>query len=392
MKGSFKRTGCTCEKRCRCGATWEYVIDVGINPATGKRKQVRRKGFLTEREARDNAMKVFLEKTSGIYIENSKTTFLEFSERLINDIRLSGDNRESTLRMKRYHVDLLKDYIGFIDLQSLTRVILQNSINTLSVKFNQSTVYGIITTIKFILKKAIMYNLINSNPSQYLFVPKSIAKKSTKDKVYLEKDELQKLLSFAKENAPNQDYLIIKTLSYTGIRAGELSGLRWIDLDDNNCMLSVRRTVHSRNGMKAAVVNEPKTSDSARTISIDPALMKELMAHKKAQLADRLASPIKNWNADGYVFVRDEGLPLIPQIIYNLTGRVSRGAGLCRVNPHMLRHTHTSICAEAGISLEVISSRLGHKNDKVTKEIYLHVTPKLDKDTSTRFSAHLGNL
>lgn len=80
MKGSIFRRGCTCnKKRCTCGSTWHFVIDIGRDPVTGKRKQKTKGGFRTRPEAEEDANELLYEINQGLYVEEQNTLFKDFA-------------------------------------------------------------------------------------------------------------------------------------------------------------------------------------------------------------------------------------------------------------------------------------------------------------------------
>ncbi|WP_425060272.1 Tyrosine recombinase XerC [Sporomusa carbonis] len=81
------------------------------------------------------------------------------------------------------------------------------------------------------------------------------------------------------------------------------------------------------------------------------------------------------------------------KLIENRMARLLRISGLNQdLTPHSLRHTHTSLLAEAGVGLEEIMERLGHSDDEVTRTVYLHVTKDMKKEAAQKFSNLMSNL
>jgi len=100
---------------------------------------------------------------------------------------------------------------------------------------------------------------------------------------------------------------------------------------------------------------------------------------------------------NGFVFAqqreRDAGYPPYPKLIDTRMARLLKLAKLSpNFTPHSLRHTHTSLLAEAGVSLEQIMQRLGHSDDDTTKRIYLHVTKPKKKEASQKFTELMRGL
>jgi integrase len=103
------------------------------------------------------------------------------------------------------------------------------------------------------------------------------------------------------------------------------------------------------------------------------------------------------YHDEDFVFANiDEELPGYPLYIKKIENRMRRLLKMAELNPeltpHSLRHTHTSLLAEAGVSLPQIMERLGHKNEDTTKNVYLHVTKEMKKEASQKFKELMENL
>ena len=103
------------------------------------------------------------------------------------------------------------------------------------------------------------------------------------------------------------------------------------------------------------------------------------------------------YHDEDFVFAKkDEINPGYPELIKTIENRMKRILKLSGLNqgltPHSLRHTHTSLLAEAGVSLEEIMERLGHKNDDTTKHVYLHIIKSMKKEASRKFAKLMENL
>jgi integrase len=120
-----------------------------------------------------------------------------------------------------------------------------------------------------------------------------------------------------------------------------------------------------------------------------------LKDHKNAQ-----NQVIKRLGADYYnkdfIFAKMErqyGYPIVVKNVRDRMKRLLRIAGLNKdLTPHSLRHTHTSLLAEAGVTLEQIMDRLGHTDDQITKNVYLHVTHEMKKEASQKFAELMRSL
>jgi integrase len=167
----------------------------------------------------------------------------------------------------------------------------------------------------------------------------------------------------------------------TGMRRGELAGLRWGDVDLDAGVLAVRR---SRVSVSYLVrESDPKTRSSRRTISLDARMVAVLRAHRRRQLEDRLAWGAA-WTDTGYVFTSEDGLAMHPERITVLFGRLVASAGLPKVRLHDLRHTSASLMLAAGVHPKIVSERLGHSSISITLDLYSHVIPGLQAEAAEK--------
>jgi integrase len=192
------------------------------------------------------------------------------------------------------------------------------------------------------------------------------------------------------------DYLMFLVLSYTGMRVGELVALKWKDVDFVNHTISITKTYYNPNinTLKYQLV-PPKTRKSRRKIIVDEDVIIALKEHKKKQdqVIQELGEAYFNNNFIFAKMERQYGYPIVIKTVQNRMARLLAIADLNRkLTPHSLRHTHTSLLAEAGVSLEQIMDRLGHTDDQITKNVYLHVTQEMKKEASQKFSELMRSL
>jgi integrase len=402
MKGHFYRRGCTCKKKnCSCGSRWTFVVDIGIDPVTGKRKQKTKSGFPTKKEAEVAAAALIHELEQGFYIEESCQTFSDFAKEWLPIYSEAKDVKPGTIRVRLHEIGKLLPYFGQLKLKDITPKRYQECLNDLKDKgLADSTREGIHRTGRMILRKALEYELIKKDPTEFAYLKKD---KKTIEQLeeeelpkYLEKEELSLFLKTAKESGLEHDYLVFLILSYTGIRVGELVALKWKDIDFVNHTISITKTYYnpSYNALNYQLVT-PKTRKSRRKIIVDEDVIEALKAHKKVQdeVIEQLGDTYYNHD---FIFAKTQrhyGYPIVIKNVRDRMKRLLRISGLNEeLTPHSLRHTHTSLLAEARVSLEQIMDRLGHSDDQITKNVYLHVTQEMKKEASQKFSELMRSL
>lgn len=399
MKGHFYKPNCKCQKdkRCKCGAKWGFLIDIGINPVTGKRKQKFKGGFSTRKEAELTFAKFLNELNQGTHIEESSLIFEKFSTQWLSIYEATGKVKKSTIRVRKHEISRLLKYFSKLKLKDITRQKYQESLNDLKKQgFADNTIDGVHRTGRMIFKKALEMELIKKDPTEYAFVPKiqksvEELEKEKEQVKYLEKEELSLFLKTAKEKGLDRDYVIFLTLSYTGMRVGELCALKWHDINFTEQSISVTKTYYNPiNNIKEYHLLTPKTKSAKRIIEIDEFVLNELKDYKKEQNKIHMRYRKRYYNKD-FVFAQtDDKNPGYPTYIKLIENRMKRLLKLSELNitltPHSLRHTHTSLLAEAGVGLQEIMDRLGHKDDSTTKNVYLHVTKPKKKEAAHKFS------
>lgn len=405
MKGHFYKPRCKCPKgkRCTCGATWSYIVDVGTDPATGKRKQKKKGGFKTKAEAQEAAALLISELSQGVYIEEKDITFEQFSKEWLMGYESTGRVKISTIRVRKHEIDKLMPFFRKLKLKDITRRHYQNALNKLKSKgYADNTIDGVHRTGRMIFKKAVELEVIKSDPTEYAYVPKTqktVEELEQEKEIpkYLEKEELAHFLKTAKEKGLDRDYVIFLTLAYTGMRVGELCALKWRDIDFEEQTISITKTYYNpKNNIREYQLLTPKTISSRRKIDVDHMVIEELQKHQSNQKKVKMRYRKSYYDKD-FVFAQEDeenaGYPPYIKLIAIRMARLLRLSDLkTELTPHSLRHTHTSLLAEAGVSLEQIMARLGHKDDDTTKNIYLHVTKPKKKEASQKFAELMRSL
>jgi len=177
---------------------------------------------------------------------------------------------------------------------------------------------------------------------------------------YLEREELEHVLS---QLEGSQYYFICKFLALTGCRVGELSALLPEDIDGRYIHITKTR---SQDGG----ITSPKTAASRRDIFITPELSELLRTFKEWRLLYIMAHKIRPQTLFFSSWAEPVTSARLCQVLRSLDSKK-------HLHPHIFRHTHVSLLAEQGVSLETIARRLGHTTSKTTREIYFHVTQKL---------------
>ncbi|MBG9783562.1 site-specific integrase [Shouchella lehensis] len=375
------------------GQTWTYQV-LYKNPVTGEREYITKGGFKKKSDCKEAAAEVEKKINNNSYAKERKVTFQEFALEWFEEYEKQS-NKPSTARARFYDIRHFINAFGAVELSKISARHYQDVLYQLRDQgFAHNTISGINGAGKMVFKRAMAQNILQSDPTQYVKLPrvkKTIEELESEKEVvkYLEKDQLSTFLHVAEEQGVDIDYFVFLLKAYSGMRVGELLALKWTDIDFTNGEINITKTYYNpQNRIKEFELLTPKNS-SKRTIQIDEFVLGELKTLKKMMNEYKLRKG-KEYNDQGFIFVDTNRTPGYPMIIKTVGRRMKRILKLAQLDesltPHSLRHTHTSLLAEAGVSLEEIMERLGHKNDSVTRDVYLHVTKSRKKEAAVKFS------
>lgn len=352
--------------------TWKCVGEAPRHPITGKRRQISRRG-----KSKGEAKKLVeeaIQQLNDTLEYNAKITFSEFAEEWLRLYRLKG-NKETTVTHRQYAITVLNRYIANIQIAKITPKQLQNVLNSLfEGNTAHNTLKGVHNTLKQIFKHAEVTQLIAKSPADALFIPKEKLKMmedyvEETEALYLESWELKKLLDSAEQHRNILFRTILYTLAFTGMRPGEALALQLQDVDLVNKTIRITKTMYAKGNVKGDFeLTPPKTKNAVRTIDID-----EIVVNKIQTLLEFKMQ--KDWQPSSFVFSDLNGVPPTVKILNQYVRRLGQKAQLTKkCRSYILRHTHISLLAEAGVDLQYIMQRVGHQNSRTTTQIYLHVT------------------
>ncbi len=280
---------------------------------------------------------------------------------------VKGDNiRFNTKRNynERYEKNI-KPYIGNMLIQEVKPIHCQNVLNKMAQNYCNSVIEHSRLVMRMMFDSALENEMIAKNP-----VTKNVKctnGKRSKETKALTVEEQKCFLERTKGTSNYNQYALILQ---TGLRTGELIGLRWSDVDIKNRMLHVRRTMEYRYSSKEWRVGEPKTLNSIRDIPLtDEAVM--ILKDQKEKLKSLKDIPSK-W-AD-MVFLCRDGTPTKNSAYDTKLFYYCDKIGIPRFSMHVLRHTFATRCIEAGMKPKTLQMILGHSNIGITMNLYVHIT------------------
>lgn len=239
------------------------------------------------------------------------------------------------------------------------------------------TVRNVHAVLSKAFNDAIDFGLLQANPAARAKPPRQRAASTKVDAWTAE--ELRRFLDLV---AGDRLYACWHLAAYTGMRRGELLGLRWEDLDVDRARLAVRQTIVLE--YTTPIIETPK-SHEARVINLDEDTVGVLIKHREAQEAEAEAWGL-GYAETGLVFTRENGELINPDRLSQIFDRLVRLSKIRRIKFHGLRHTHATLLLAAGVPVKVVSERLGHADPAFTMRVYQHVTTAMQEEAARRFA------
>jgi integrase len=281
-----------------------------------------------------------------------------------------------TVQVKAYIVPA----VGGVRLSDLNPALINGLYGKLSERLGPKSVRNVHVVLHKSLRDAVKWRILTGNPADDADPPKLTRKEP-------EAWMADEAVRFLGHTASDRLAAMWRLAVTTGMRRGELAGVRWQDIDLDSGSLSVVRTRTEYSGVMFE--KEPKTTGSRRRIALDGDTVAMLRDHRRRQLEDRLAWGA-GWQETGLVFTREDGSPLRPTWITRRFAALALAAGVRRMTPHSGgRHTWATLALEAGTHPKVAADRLGHASVKTTLDRYSHVIEGVDRQAAETVAARL---
>ena len=353
---------------------YKFIVYAGKDETTGKSIIIRKQGFKTLKEAKQAYLDVQQAILNGDYlpINQKRFTYKGLLE-LYLPLYAQTVKETSFYQFKRCMESKVLPVLGDVYLDKITPQLCQKAVNQWARKYPTGFERVTIWASK-VLKYAFKIGLIDSNPFDRVIKPKKPAKKK-KDNFYT-KDELETFLNGARD-AGMMKYTLFRLLAFSGMRIGELIALEWSDVDFFRKTVSISKTLTLDKKGKFTV-GSPKTASSNRTIMLDDETMNTLQKWR-AEQSRRIVYLGKPKN--DLIFPSEYGEHFSSTTVMNWNKKIAEKQGLRKIGLHGFRHTHASLCFEAGLTMQDVKDRLGHSNISTTMDIYTHVTKSRKEDS-----------
>jgi integrase len=346
-------------------ARWEFIDD------RGKRRH-RSECFATKKQAQDKLASVQHKLRAGSYIEASDEPFGQFVTRYLNTMRHRWRRPSTYDRMARCWSKMAQDALKDVPLAKLHTSQIQRVYDDLSQRgYSSSAVLLLHTFLCGALDAAIREGLLATNPAKGATLPKRTRH------IPVTWDRAQ-VMTFLAAIKAREDAALWTVFVYTGLRIGEVIGLRWEDVDFDRGTLMVRRTASRNAEGKRVVLDGAKTASSNRLVVLPKPCVSALKWHR--QITD----------GDGWVFAGTDGQPLTDMVIRGRLETLMKQTGLPRLTPHGFRHTAATLALTAGVHPKLVQEMLGHKSVAITLDLYSHVGEGLKRAAAEQLDAFLA--
>jgi integrase len=362
------------------GSTYTWYFDVP-DPVTGRRRQYSKGGFRTKKECQQALNEALSALRTGTFVEPSQRTVAKFLvEEWLPAMRPPRVRPSTWLSYQRNIGRHIVPAFGHLPLQRLTpaqltafyRGLLEAGQQRGNSGLAPKTVRNIHGALHAALRDAVRWGYVARNVAAVADLPRS----ATPEMHVWSPEQLGAFLDHVRGDRLYAAWLLLAT---TGMRRGEVAGLRWVDVDLDAGRVSPRRPRVVVN--HEVLVSEPKTAKGRRSIALDPATVAALREHRRWQLEERLAVG-PGWEDSGLVFTWPDGRPLHPERFSRWFEQHTRAAGLPKIRLHDVRHSYATAALAAGIPAKIVSERLGHANIAITMDTYSHVLPGLDEQAA----------
>ncbi|WBP92789.1 site-specific integrase [Mycolicibacterium neoaurum] len=354
---------------------YELFTDVGDDPTTGKRRQVRRR-FKTEREARDALAEVLGEAAKGTFVARKKLTVAD----AIEDFIAARHNlRATSLSKLTYDLAVLKQFHGDMPLQQLTKADIDRMVTSLvkggtttppTPKFpkgrtrkpwGSKAVNKVIVATARLLEDAHRQGLVPRNVAAHV---NRVSSGYDEPQSFTETEVRQLLGALQDDRLAHAWHLAL-----SGLRRGEIAGLRWSDVDFDTGLLTIANNRVSAGGR--SVENDPKSFTSRRTLPLPERLVVALRDARERQRVERVEAGAA-YRSGAYVVSNEIGDPYSPAVLSRYWGQTLARCGMRHIKLHAARHTCATLMHLQGVPVAVIAAWIGHKDAALTMRLYAH--------------------
>lgn len=350
----------------RSDGRWSAAVSVGNGRRKwfygGTRGEVSRKLTVATKSVQD-----------GIALPPEQQTLNDFSAQWLEFVR----SKLKSSTHQRYTHDLRRHLLPTLGQLKLVKIMPQDIQQLYATKeregLSSTSVHHMHVVLQRVLGQALKWGLVSRNSATLTDPPKP----TRREMQILDAKQVRSLLSATTDDRLGALYHLA---SFTGVRQGELFALRWSDIDLDQGIIHIRRTL--RWGNRDYEFDSPKTAKSNRSVAISSTTVKALRKHRAMQSSE-VISLGPSWSQSNLVFTNTIGGPLRPQNFLRRDFKPAlEQAGLPPITFHQLRHTAASLALAQGVPVVNVSAMLGHAGPHITLKIYAHILPGSERQTA----------
>lgn len=333
---------------------------------------------ITETQKAMTELKYKLEH--GLFVARNKITFGEWFHIWLDEYKKNRVKIGTYACYEELYSSVLKDKLGERYLTDIRGEHIQKLYNELSKQdYALATIKVLSAVLNGCLQQAVKNGLVEQNPVKLAELPKETEKKTRQA---MTKEQQALFMEYAKESYL---YNFFAVMLRTGMRRGEMQGLKYSDIDKKANVIQIRRTLKYIEG-KGYIEDTPKTRTSKRDIPLT------------ADLLDLLEAQRRFWGfkvekLDRYLFCNENGEALNPgriqrEIDHTVKRIQKAGYDFPRITSHVFRHTFATRAIEGGMPPQILKTILGHSSLAMTMDLYSHVLP----DTKAEEMEKIANI
>ncbi|MFE9273917.1 tyrosine-type recombinase/integrase [Paenibacillus glucanolyticus] len=362
----------------KTGTYW-FVASAGKDE-NGKRRQIKRRGFKTEKEAMKEMRTLLKQVDDHTYVKKNNIKYVDFLE---GEWLSSKEYKLRTVTFKTYKSNIKKHITPYFQNQEMGKITTQMiegfyGYLLKETGLSERTIQDIQKIVKSSFKTAVKRKYLSYSPAADAEAPKV----PHKEMAVWNLDEAVRFLKIAEKNDLHIVFLLALS---TGMRQSEILGLRWKDIDFEVGILRVRQTL-SHDGKE--LIQDTKTKSSARTITLIERTLDDLKKHHKKIKQQKFAAG-SHYEDHGLVICTKVGKPLNPRNLLRTFYKIMKKADVPKIRFHDLRHTVATLMLARNINPKVVKEILGHSDIRVTLDTYSHVLPSVHKETATQYGEML---
>lgn len=353
------------------GVAYRVTVDFPKDPITGKRKRPS-ETYRTKKEADAREREWLTEIQRGTAVDGTKMTVAELFTRWLDVLKGTNPKARTVVEYERTINTHIRPVLGTTRVQKVTPATIDAFNATLRANgCSDAMVHRCHKRLRQAFDYAVRRRIIAVNP-MLAVDPPTVRSRAA---VVLSVPQIVRFLTYAANDTYSPLWL---ALVQTGVRRGEVLGLRWQDLDLDKRQIRVRQSIEEVNGK--AHLTTPKTPSALRTITLFPESVAALKAHRDRQAFRRQAAG-GAWRDMDLVFASETGGPLTPSNVLRNLALIIKKANdaaetvderLPRFTIHDVRHTHATHLLMDGWDVARVARRLGHANPAITLKLYAH--------------------